>query len=736
MSRAQIEQAVRDTGLATDVAVIEIATLGGSRCLRCGISAAVPGLRFDEEGVCSECRRYDRYRERLDLYFRDQPALDRIFADNRPKKRSEIDCLLLFSGGKDSTYVLHQLVNMGLKVVTFTFDNGFISPKAFENIHRVTDQLGVEHHTATHDRMNEVFRESLARHQTVCKGCFKALLDLSLAYADRRGINVVLNGLSRGQIIEERLKFFYDRNVFDPATIDEKLAEGRRVYHQAERYPGLDGHEFAEGSVFDRVQQIDYFRYSAATKSEIYAYLRNSNQGWEEPTDTGFCSSNCLVNDVGIAVHSAAHGYSNYEVPTAWEVRVGHLDREAALAELTGDPAKDRVDDILGDLRLPPITERETGPIYEVHCVTASPDGVRAIERSVRQALGPTTGMPMRFLRAAHIERLPNGAVRPVSALAAKPSSSQVSKTTAEPPIGKLHLDLLAVAESEAGWTVKVVETPDPLDQDAMRRALLHLLAGQPRLRLTVSPDGSPSTAPVSAKLPLRWIDMSAMPAGERGRAVGKLPQVLVGKARGAESGLLHVAVATPDARNGATICIVGAHALMDEASWHRLAGALERSYRAVAEGRLPPVQRGAGDGPQEIRDAASFDIDRSSRSIGPVGCRDLPQPPAAVLDDLGHAFGRGLSVFHSRASGSDLAFGHFTQFENGSEVAAVMAAGGPAHWAVAMTAQVLSPSRSWVVVAPRDTGTRLWYSDDPASETDARLRQALDAAFIQAIPS
>ena len=50
-------------------------------------------------------------------------------------------CLALLSGGKDSTYVLYQLVAMGLKVLAFSLDNGFISGQTAEEAYGYPPQV-------------------------------------------------------------------------------------------------------------------------------------------------------------------------------------------------------------------------------------------------------------------------------------------------------------------------------------------------------------------------------------------------------------------------------------------------------------------------------------------------------------------------------------------------------------------------------------------------------------------
>ncbi|MGI9287862.1 MAG: amino acid adenylation domain-containing protein, partial [Pseudomonadales bacterium] len=151
-------------------------------CSRCGLSSRYPGSNFDAEGLCNACRDFDSYRTKIEKYFRTRDDLHELFESARREKSSataaKYDCIMLLSGGKDSTYALYQLVCMGLKVLSITLDNGYISDTAKANIQRVVDDLGIDHRFETTPHMNAIFADSLARHSNVCNGCFKTIYSL------------------------------------------------------------------------------------------------------------------------------------------------------------------------------------------------------------------------------------------------------------------------------------------------------------------------------------------------------------------------------------------------------------------------------------------------------------------------------------------------------------------------------------------------------------------------------
>jgi asparagine synthetase B (glutamine-hydrolysing) len=109
------------------------------RCTRCILPATYPFITFDADGVCRYChehvtqkvagreallRELDRYRSR----------------DGRP------DCIVAFSGGRDSSYGLHLLTTeLGMHPMAFTYDWGLVTDLARRNQARMCGKLGVEH---------------------------------------------------------------------------------------------------------------------------------------------------------------------------------------------------------------------------------------------------------------------------------------------------------------------------------------------------------------------------------------------------------------------------------------------------------------------------------------------------------------------------------------------------------------------------------------------------------------
>jgi len=258
---AEIESAaLKHPGLTACVAVLtSIQTAVDAvdkKCIRCGLSSRVPGAMLDESGICEPCRNYAQYQKRVEAYFRPMAEFRQIVAQLNQQKQSEFDCIMLLSGGKDSSYALGQLVDMGLNVLALTLDNGFISESAKDNAKRVCAELGVEHRYASTPSMNAIFLDSLQRHANVCNGCFKTIYTLALQLACELKINCIVTGLSRGQFFETRLsEDWFMAPDYQAQAMDDAIVAARKSYHRMKDAVScaIDTEFLEDDEVFERI---------------------------------------------------------------------------------------------------------------------------------------------------------------------------------------------------------------------------------------------------------------------------------------------------------------------------------------------------------------------------------------------------------------------------------------------------------------------------------------------------
>ncbi len=110
------------------------------RCSKCILPETFPFIEFDEKGECNYCANY----QPSSATHKTSELKDKI---NKAKEsqKSEFDCIVPFSGGRDSSYGLHFLVKeLGVKPITYTYDWGMVTDLARRNISRICAELGIE----------------------------------------------------------------------------------------------------------------------------------------------------------------------------------------------------------------------------------------------------------------------------------------------------------------------------------------------------------------------------------------------------------------------------------------------------------------------------------------------------------------------------------------------------------------------------------------------------------------
>ena len=109
------------------------------RCTKCILPETMPFIKFDSLGVCNYCNNYKP---------RNNPKpKNELFELMEPYRRKgkELDCIVPFSGGRDSCYGLHLIMKeLKMKPVTYTYDWGMVTDLGRRNISRMCAQMGVE----------------------------------------------------------------------------------------------------------------------------------------------------------------------------------------------------------------------------------------------------------------------------------------------------------------------------------------------------------------------------------------------------------------------------------------------------------------------------------------------------------------------------------------------------------------------------------------------------------------
>ena len=309
-------------------------------CKTCVLNSNFPGIKFNAQGICNHClshRDIDRQAHLKEEY---QAKFESLI--KKYKGKASYDVLVAYSGGKDSSYTLDIFKNKyDLRVLAFTFDNGFISKTAVENRRRVTESLDIDHIIIKprFDILKKIFvaaakenlysRKILDRASSICTSCISFVKFIALRLAIEKEIPFLGFGWSPGQApiqssvmkTNPRLMKMTQKALFEP--LYEVAGDELRLYFLEEKH-------FQVPEKFPHnIHPLAFLDYD-----EEKIYQRITELSWQKPSDTDANSTNCLLNSFANKVHKERYGFHPYAWEIAGIVRSGGITREEGLEKL------------------------------------------------------------------------------------------------------------------------------------------------------------------------------------------------------------------------------------------------------------------------------------------------------------------------------------------------------------------------------------------------------------------
>jgi glucosamine--fructose-6-phosphate aminotransferase (isomerizing) len=124
--------------IAQEESLLEFAQPDLKRCRRCILPETMPFISFDSFGVCNYCNSYKPRNN-------PKPKVELFDLVKRYRRKSGPECIIPFSGGRDSCYGLHLVINeLKMRAITYTYDWGMVTDLGRRNISRMSAKLGVE----------------------------------------------------------------------------------------------------------------------------------------------------------------------------------------------------------------------------------------------------------------------------------------------------------------------------------------------------------------------------------------------------------------------------------------------------------------------------------------------------------------------------------------------------------------------------------------------------------------
>ena len=314
------------------------------RCNRCTLPITWETLYFDEEGVCNICRNWETKTEVIDWDEREK-QLRAMFEEVRKKQKNEdYDCIVPFSGGKDTTYTLWLLVKKyGLKPLVVSWDHSFYRPRTLENRIRTFRRLGVDVITYTTNWriVKKLMLESLIRKGDFCWHCHAGVYAYPMQIAVKFKIPLIIWGEGSGEY--EAYFRFTDLEETNEWKYNRRVILGMR----AEDLAGFIGVELRELSpyIYPSREELEIVGVKSFPLGKYVSWNQEANTeiikrelGWKEdeveslmPPELTFDKVECMFTGIRDYIKYIKRGFSRLTHRTTIDIRQGKITRDEGL---------------------------------------------------------------------------------------------------------------------------------------------------------------------------------------------------------------------------------------------------------------------------------------------------------------------------------------------------------------------------------------------------------------------
>lgn len=316
------------------------------RCTRCILPETMPFIAFDAQGVCNYCSNYRK---------RNAPKpKEELMRLVEPYRRAKgTDCVVPFSGGRDSCYALHLIVNeLEMKPVTYTYDWGMVTDLGRRNISRMSAELGVENIIVADDIQKK--RDNIRKNLTAwLKRPDLGMINILMAgdkhffrhvetIKKQTGISLNLWGVNPLETTHFKAGFlgvppdFAEDKVYNNGALKQMRYQYLRLRAMA-KSPG-----YFNSSLWDTFsgeyyrsfhQKTDYFHvFDYWTWDERLVDQCLAMYDWEKAPDT---STTWRIGDGTAAFYNYVYhlvaGFSEHDTFRSNQIREGQITRDEAL---------------------------------------------------------------------------------------------------------------------------------------------------------------------------------------------------------------------------------------------------------------------------------------------------------------------------------------------------------------------------------------------------------------------
>lgn len=317
------------------------------RCTKCILTETMPYIHFDSKGVCNYCNNYKPRN-----IPRPKEELFDLVAPYR--RKSGNDCIVPFSGGRDSCYGLHLIIEeLKMKPITYTYDWGMVTDLGRRNISRMCDKLGVENIIIAAD-ISKKRRNIKMNLEAWLKSPHLGMMAMLTAgdkhffrhvetVKKQTGISLNLWGVNPLEVTHFKTGFldippdFEEKKVYSHGWLNQLR------YHSKRTKAMLESPSYFNRSIWDTLSG-EYFRSFTEKKDyyHIFDYWRWDENivdttllgeyDWEKAPDT---TTTWRIGDGTAALYNYIYytvaGFTEHDTFRSNQIREGDISRDEAL---------------------------------------------------------------------------------------------------------------------------------------------------------------------------------------------------------------------------------------------------------------------------------------------------------------------------------------------------------------------------------------------------------------------
>lgn len=315
-------------------------------CSSCVMPETADTIIFSKESKCSVCEQIDN-KNQIDWSQREK-SLDILI--KKYKGKYEYDCLVPYSGGKDSVFTLWYLVKKKkLKPLVVRFDHGFYRNIIEENNEKIISTLGVDFINCKTDFqiVKKTMLESFSRRGDFCWHCHVGIAAFPINMAIEKKIPLIFFGEPSSEYSS-----YYTYDEFEEMNV-EKFNKVSNLGINAEDMFEMIKERYPD----QKITRKDFDPYIFPSQRELInhnikaAYLGNyipwdvkkqvkiikEELGWKGdnvegiPEKYDYEKIECMMQGVRDYIKFLKRGFGRTAHLTSIDIRHGRLDRKKAL---------------------------------------------------------------------------------------------------------------------------------------------------------------------------------------------------------------------------------------------------------------------------------------------------------------------------------------------------------------------------------------------------------------------